>query len=250
MMGGASLGAALTLPLAELLGTWSRALAAWSLPALFGLIAWFALERGAPSRDRSFSLVRFRDLPWRSSTAWALTGFMTLNSVIFFSSLAWVAPSYQERGYPAETAGIFFGVFTAGQVIGALVLPRWSHGSRYRRFLFAATVILCAGSLALIAFTPTLAAPLVLAVLAFNLSGGFAMALGLLSEYARDAASSARLTAMAFSVTYSVAAFGPFIAGALMDAINSWTLVFSLLAVVTLAQLITVPLLKQNVSVD
>ena len=76
------------------------------------------------------------------------------------------------------------------------------------------------------------------------------MALGLLSEYAHDAAGSARLTAMAFSVTYTVAAFGPFIAGALMDALDSWTLVFALLGGVTLLQLITVPLLKQNIRVD
>ena len=250
MMGGAALGAAATLPLAELLGGWNRALAAWALPAVVGLIAWIALERDAPSHDRPPTLVRLRDLPWRSPTAWALTGFMTLNSIVFYSALAWIAPSYEERGYSAETAGLFFGIFTGGQVIGALLLPRWSHRSPYRRSLFAATLILCAGALAFIAFAPTLAPPLVLAVFAINLSGGFAMALGLLSEYAHDAAGSARLTAMAFFVTYTVAAFGPFIAGALMDAINSWSLVFTLLAVVTVAQAVTVPLLKQNVSVD
>lgn len=250
MMGGAALGAAATLPLAELLGGWNRALAVWALPAVFGLIAWVALERGTPTHDRPASLVRLRDLPWRSPTAWALTGFMTLNSIVFYSALAWIAPSYEERGYTAETAGIFFGIFTAGQVIGSLLLPRWSHRTPYRRPLFTATLILCAGALTLIAFTPTFAPPLVLAVFAFSLSGGFAMALGLLSEYAHDAAGSARLTAMAFSVTYTVAAFGPFIAGALMDTIDSWTLVFALLSGVTLLQLITVPLLKQNVSVD
>ncbi len=250
MMGGAALGAAATLPLADLLGGWNRALAVWALPAVVGLIAWVALEHGAPSHDRPPTLVRLRDLPWRSPTAWALTGFMTLNSIVFYSALAWVAPSYEERGYPAETAGLFFGIFTAGQVIGALLLPRWSHRSPYRRSLFTATLILCAGSLTLVAFAPTFAPPLVLAIFAFSLSGGFAMALGLLSEYAHDAAGSARLTAMAFSVTYTVAAFGPFIAGALMDAIDSWTLVFALLGGVTIVQLVTVPMLKQNVNVD
>lgn len=250
MMGGAALGAAATLPLAEWLGGWNRALAVWALPAVFGLIAWFTLERGAPSHDRPASLVRVHDLPWRNPTAWALTGFMTLNSIVFYSALAWIAPSYQERGYTAETAGLFFGIFTAGQVVGSLLLPRWSHRSTYRRSLFSATLVLCAGALAAIAFAPTFAPPLVLAFFAFSLSGGFAMALGLLSEYARDAAGSARLTAMAFSVTYTVAAFGPFIAGAIMDTIDSWSLVFALLGGVTLAQLMAVPLLKRNVTID
>lgn len=249
MMGGAALGAAATLPLAELLGGWNRALALWALPAVFGLIAWIALERGGPAHDRPPSLVRLRDLPWRNATAWALTGLMTLNSIVFYSALAWIAPSYQERGYSAETAGIFFGIFTAGQMVGALLLPRWSHRSAHRRTLFSATLIMCAGAITLIAFAPTFAPPIVLTIFAFSLSGGFAMALGLLSEYAHDAAGSARLTAMAFSITYSVAAFGPFIAGALMDAIDSWELVYILMAIVTLAQFLTVPLLKKNVTI-
>ncbi|MGA0210067.1 MAG: CynX/NimT family MFS transporter, partial [Candidatus Nanopelagicales bacterium] len=179
-----------------------------------------------------------------------LTAFMALNSIIFYSSLAWIAPSYQERGYSAETAGFFFGVFTGAQIIAALILPRISHRTQLRRTLFSATVIGCVLPLLLIAFAPHVAPAIVLAVLAFNLSGGFAMALGLLSEYAVDAAASARLTAMAFSVTYSVAAFGPFVAGAIMDALDSWTLVFAILAVVALVQLATVPRLKRGVSVD
>lgn len=250
MMGGAALGAAATLPLAELLGGWNRALAIWALPAVIALIAWSILERGGASHDRPPTLVRLRDLPWRNPTAWSLTAFMTLNSIVFYSSLAWIAPSYQERGYSAETAGIYFGIFTAGQMFGALILPRWSHRTSRRRLLFLATLITCATAIALIAFVPTFAPPIVLTVFSFSLSGGFAMALGLLSEYAKDASGSARLTAMAFSITYTVAAFGPFVAGSLMDSIDSWTLVFALLGVVTLAQIATVPLLKKGVTVD
>lgn len=249
MMGGAALGAAATLPLADLLGGWNRALAIWAIPAIAGLIAWSVLESGTQAHDRPPTLVRLRDLPWRSPTAWALTGFMTLNSIVFYSALAWIAPSYEERGYTAETAGIFFGIFTASQMIGALILPRWSHRTRHRRTLFSVTLVTCVVAIGSIAFVPTFAPPIVLTIFAVSLSGGFAMALGLLSEYARDASGSARLTAMAFSITYSVAAFGPLIAGILMDWINSWTLVFVLMGAVTLAQFLAIPLLKKDVTI-
>ena len=249
MMGGAALGAALTVPLAQLLGGWNWALAFWSIPAAIALIAWTGIEHGQPNHHRPENPVRIKNLPWRNPTAWSLTVFLTLNSVVFYSALAWIAPSYQERGYSPETAGIYFGIFTIGQVVGALVLPRWSHRTKYRRSLFIATLLGCAGALVLIAFVPHFAPPIVLAVLSFNLSGGFAMALGLLSEYAYDADASARLTAMGFAVTYSVAAFGPFAAGAIMDTIGSWPLVFSLLAFVVLVQAATVPLLKRNLYV-
>jgi CP family cyanate transporter-like MFS transporter len=250
LMGGAALGAAATFPIAEILGGWNLALAFWALPAVAGLIAWITLERGSPAHDRPAVSVRLRDLPWRSPVAWSLTGLMALNSIIFYSLLAWIAPSYEERGYSAETAGLFFAIFTGSQILAALTLPRISHRTAYRRTVFTVTIVVCVVTLTLIALAPNVAPPVVLVVLAFNLSGGFAMALGLLSEYAVDAAASARLTAMTFSITYIVAACGPFIAGALMDAVDSWALVFGLLAVVALAQLATVPRLTRGIRVD
>ena len=78
---------------------------------------------------------------------------------------------------------------------------------------------------------------------------GVAMGLALLSEWAVDPSASARLTAMAFSVTYMTAALGPIIAGGLLDLFDSWQLTFSLLAVVALLQLATVPALRRGVRI-
>ena len=246
MMGGAALGAALTLPLSDLTGGWNRALAFWALPAVAALAAWLWLERDQPARVATVPIVRLRDLPWRDSTAWALTAFMSVNSIVFYSMLAWTAPSYAERGYTPETAGLFFGIFTGSGIIAALTLPAWSHRIQRRRTLFTATVVGCSASLVAIALVPTFAPPLILVALSFTLSGGFAMSLGLLSEYAADAAGSARLTAMAFTITYTSAAFSPFVMGAIMDAVDSWTLVFSLLAGITLLQLPAVFFLRRG----
>lgn len=250
MMGGAALGAAATLPLAELLGGWNRALALWAIPAVIALIAWAALERGDTGADRSPTIPRLSDLPWRSPVAWSLTAFMALNSIVFYSSLAWIAPSYAERGYSPQVAGYFFGAFTAAQIAGALVLPTLSHRLAYRRTLFTGSVALCVVAILLIGHAPGFAPPVVLAAFGFTLSGSFAMALGLLSEYALDASGAARLTAMAFFVTYTVAAFGPFAAGALMDTANSWPLVFTLLAVVALLQGVAAMRLRRDITVE
>jgi len=250
MMGGAALGAAATLPLADALGGWNRALAAWALPAVIALIAWAALERNNPRADRGVTTPTLRDLPWRNPVAWALTVYMTLNSIVFYSALAWIAPSYAERGYTPEVAGLFFGAFTFAQIIGALTLPWLSHRLRYRRTLFATSVGLTTTAIIGIGTAPGFLPPVVLAIFGFSLSGSFAMALGLLSEYSLDAPAAARLTAMAFFVTYTVAAFGPFIAGAVMDSADSWTLVFGLLAGVAALQGIATLFLRRDVTVD
>jgi CP family cyanate transporter-like MFS transporter len=76
------------------------------------------------------------------------------------------------------------------------------------------------------------------------------MTLGLLSEYSKNAESAARLTAMAFFITYTIAAAGPLIAGALLDFFDSWSLVFSVLGTAALLQLLTVVPLRRGVHVD
>jgi cyanate permease len=43
---------------------------------------------------------------------------------------------------------------------------------------------------------------------------------------------------------------GPLIAGALLDRFDSWPLIFSLLAVVSIAQFATIPALRRGVRID
>lgn len=246
LMGGAALGAVATVPLTELLGGWNRALAFWVLPACIALVAWLWLERRPTTSERPRITVRIRDLPWRNHIAWALTAMTTLNSIVFYSAIAWIAPSFQEQGFSAQTAGLFLGIFTGLHIAGALVFPAWSHRTSARRTLFVATIVSSSALILVVGFRPLVAPALILALLGFTLSGAFVMSLGLLSEYAADEAAAVRLTAMVFSVTFIVSSFGPFLAGVIMDAVGSWTLVYALLAMIVLVQLIAVPPLRKN----
>ena len=51
---------------------------------------------------------------------------------------------------------------------------------------------------------------------------------------------------MAFSVTYLTASLGPLVAGALLDAYDSWAAVFALLALACVVQLATIPALRRG----
>jgi CP family cyanate transporter-like MFS transporter len=247
MMIGAALGGALTVPIAQALDSWTAALAVWAVPAVIALVVWTLVERG---NDREPPVrVRLADLPWRHRTAWALTAYLALNSIVFYTSLAWIAPAYVDRGWSQEDAGLLLGLFTASQVIAAFTMPPLAERVTRRRALYAAAIVLVSASLLVMAAAPTLAPVVVVFVFGFMLGGGFAMALALLSEFAADAAGSARLTAMAFFTTYLAAAGGPFLAGWLLDRFSSWSLVFALLACVAAAQLLTVPALRRGVVV-
>jgi CP family cyanate transporter-like MFS transporter len=238
------------VPIAQWLGSWSLALAFWAIPALIALAAWTYTERNSPAHDRPSAIVRIRELPWRNKIAWALALSMALNSIIFYSSLAWIAPSYQARGWTQENAGWLFGLFTSAQVVAGFVLVALAVRIRHRRTLFTVAIVATSIALISIAWLPDFLPWLALLILGFFLSGTFAMALGLISEYSKDSASAARLSAMTFFITYTVAAAGPLIAGVLLDYFDSWSMVFTILAGISVLQLLTVLPLRRNVHVD
>ena len=249
MFAGATLGAALTVPLAQLTGSWQAALALWAVPATIAFLAWAIVERPwRRGRDAGMSRVRLSSLPWRSPIAWALTAYMAINSVVFYGAVAWIAPSLDERGWNAEESGWLFGLFAFSQIVGGFALPWLTQNMPGRRLVWVLTVVVTTACLVIFAVDPTLATPLTLFLFGASNAGGFAMSLGMLSEFAPNGAASARLTAMAFTVTYLVAALGPTLAGAILQVFNSWVTVFLVLAVIALAQLATiVPLRKGTV---
>jgi CP family cyanate transporter-like MFS transporter len=252
MMTGAALGGALTVPMAIWLGSWPQALAVWSIPAMLGLVAWTVAEArrpDPPDRAAPGGPVHISGLPWRDRTAWSLTAYLALNSIVFYTLLAWLATSYVGRGWSPADAGLLLGLFTASQVIAALVMPAIAERTAARRVLYACFVAGVAGCLAVIGLAPHVLPVVVVSVLGATLGAGFAMGLALLSEYAATPADSARLTAMAFSVTYLVAALGPVIAGIVLDRYHSWPLVFALVGAASLLQFATIPALRRGVHI-
>ncbi|MCX6433590.1 MAG: MFS transporter [Actinobacteria bacterium] len=179
-----------------------------------------------------------------------MTAYLVCNSIIFYTTLAWLAPSFSDRGSVQSEAGVLLGVFTASQVIGALVMPAVAERAPARRTVYAVTLGVCLLSLLAIGWAPGVLPGVVVAVFGITLGAGFAMGLALLSEWAVDPSASARLTAMAFSVTYLTASFGPLVAGGLMDLFGSWPLTFTLLAIVGAAQFATIPALRRGVRIQ
>ena len=251
MMSGAALGGALTVPLAEATGSWTVALAIWAIPAAIALVVWWVVEgdREAHTRDPA-ATVRIRELPWRDRRAWSLTLYLTMNSIVFYTALAWLAPSYVDRGWSQADAGFLFGVFTASQIVAALVMPWLAERTPGRRLLYAACLATVLVAILAVGWVPSTLTVLVVAVFGAALGAGFAMGLALLSEYASDGNASTRLTAMAFSVTYLAASLGPLAAGALLDAFDSWGAVYAMLALACVVQFATIPALRRGVRIS
>ncbi len=242
MMIGAALAAMFTVPFEQRFGSWQVALAMWAIPAAGAWLVWSVVERRerlAPPIARRASGIR--DLPWRSSTAWAITGFLAINSITFYTTVAWLAPSLEARGMSQADAGAAFGLSSAVGFIAALLLPPLLQRTRFPRALLAVVVLVDLVSFAGIAFAPFMATALWMVLFGLTNSGWFAMGQALIGMLSTDAVHAARLTAMVYAGMYLLAAIGPISAGILLDLTGSWTALFALISASTVLALIAVP---------
>lgn len=253
MMGGAGVASAVAVPMSHALGGWAASLLAWSPLALLALLAWLpAMRRARAARAAAASEEAPEDvshaLPWRSATAWLVAGYLSFQSWQFYSSLAWLAPTYESHGWSAQEAGLLMSVFTATQLVSGLVAPTLlDRFTDARGLLVAATSLGAVGELG-IWLAPEGAPWLWAAVVGAGQGACFALGLGLLVRYARTPRDSARLTAMAFLVSYTVASAGPATMGAVRDGTGSYAALWAVLALVGVPQLLAASRLRPGLT--
>ena len=246
MMVGATAASALSVPLAEALGSWQRSLAVWSGLAVVGLVGWLPVLRRVNDRDEPVEAAPRTALPWRSRTARLMATFMALQSLGFYTQLAWIPPSYEAHGWSARDAGLLLAAWSIVQLACGVGGPALADRVHDRRPLVAAAVLLTVLGTLGIAVAPTAAPWLWVVLMGLGQGAGFSLGLVKLVDYAPTPAASARLSAMVFLFSYSIASTGPFLFGAVRDATDSFTVPFSALVVVAVVQLALTPRLRPD----
>ena len=240
MMSGAALASALSVPLASALGSWATSLATWGGVAVVGLVLWLPLDR-ALARARSAADVSDDEthrLPWRSATALVVAGYLAAQSWQFYSSLAWLSPTYVDHGWTPTRAGLLLSLFTGAQLVSGLVAPALAdHVPDIRVLLLASCASGLAGELG-VWLAPDAAPWVWAALLGIGQGAAFALGLVLLVRYAVSPRASARFTAMAFLVSYGLASLGPTVMGAVRDLSGGFSGVWLGLAIIMVPQVL------------
>jgi MFS transporter, CP family, cyanate transporter len=227
---GATLGAALAVPLEQALDGWEGSLAAWSLPALVAALAW--LPRGAATRVSGPAAGPLR----RERLAWAVASYFAVQTMAFYIGLSWL-PSIlaDDDGYSEQAAGFLQALSLAMQLPSAFLIPVLASRMRSQAPLLAAIVIVSALPV-LGLLVASGAAALWMVLLGIGQGGALGLALILPVLRGGSPAGVSSLTAMTLSVGYLVAALGPWLGGVLHDATDAWEATLVLLLGVTLLQ--------------
>lgn len=234
--GAAGLGSGFAVPLAVVTGNWRFALAVWAAVSAVAVLLWAWRARILP--EPSVAVPEPGAVPeasmWRSPIAWQVTTFMGLQSLTFYLLVTWLPSIESALGVDRVTAGWHLSLY---QVIGVgSGLAATAAMGRRRNH----SVLLASASSALaVAMVGMLLVPgavVVWVVLAGVSSGAtFVFALSLFGLRTRTVAQTARLSGMAQTVGYLLAATGPVAAGTLVDLTGSWVPALGLVAGCALA---------------
>ncbi|GGZ99689.1 MFS transporter [Streptomyces spiroverticillatus] len=235
MIAGATVVAAASVPLEKAFGgSWEASLAFWSLLAAVAAVAW--LPQVLIARGRTGHEVRVAPQAgaapksvWRSALAWQVTLFMGLQSLWSYVLIAWMPTIFTDHGMSRSTAGVVFAFNNLIQVAGAFGVPLLAGRMRSQRPLVVLVSSLVAGGYVGLMVAPVSGAWLWSAILGVGQGGAVGLALTMIVLRAGDAATAARLSGMAQTIGYLMAAVGPLAAGAVYQVTGSWTVPIALM---------------------
>jgi CP family cyanate transporter-like MFS transporter len=228
----AALASGVSQPLSHLPGGWRLSLAIWAVPAAIAAVVWMSRRSRAAAEPEP-------DLEdptpvWRSVGAWRLTAVMGLQSTTFYIMVAWLPSIATSHGASDALGGWYLFAYQAIGILAGLGLPtvlRRAGTPRAGILVSVPLVVACLGIITLPAALPAW-------VLLAGISSGAALvyALTRISLAARTSAHATRLSGMAQSVGYLLAASGPVVVGWLRDSTDSWTPALAFVAALATVQ--------------
>ncbi|WP_305093114.1 MFS transporter [Prescottella sp. R16] len=225
MGAGSAVIAALMVPVFRAAGeSWPPAIGLAVIPAVLALAGTVPQLRHA-SRPDAHAETSGHDRPrvLRTWTAWSLTVFFGIQTLLFYATLAWLPSILVAAGVADGAAGNMQALFIVGVAAGGLVAPILAAASVDQRPHILAIVAVCATGFAGLLIAPGTAPVVWAVILGVGLGAGQAVAGVLYARRGRTPDHVAALSTVAQTGGYLIAATGPILASLLHDVTGSWT---------------------------
>ncbi|MBL7707105.1 MAG: MFS transporter [Taibaiella sp.] len=167
---------------------------------------------------------------FRSRQAWQISIFMGLQSVIYYSIVSWLPAVLVHYGMPESETGWVLFTFQIASLPLTFIGPVIANRMKDQRGLIIFITIVMMSSVLLFAFAGLHYAYVAAILLGISNGMSFSLSLFFFSIRTRSSANAIKLSGMAQSIGYFIAAFGPAVFGALHDADASWKSSFYFLA--------------------
>jgi CP family cyanate transporter-like MFS transporter len=233
--GFAALGSGLAIVFTDWTGDWRRTLLLWAIPPAAIAVVWFL--RRDPHQEAFIGPELQRTSQLRRPVAWAVTGYMGLQSLTFYLIINWMPSIELSRGIGTEDAAFHLLLYQLPGAPFGLLISWWLHRTgRYVLIAVVTSVPMLIGTLGLL-FTDG-SAMWWLLIAAPGSAGSLSVAFLLIAYHSVDARAAAGLSAMVNCGGYLLAAGGPVIAGLTHEWTSSWTPALVLLVIAAALQLV------------
>ena len=161
----------------------------------------------------------------KSPLAWHVTVYMGLQSMVFYCMVAWLPTILVNYGMNLGTAGWMLSIYQLAGIpmtfVGSVLAGR--NKANQRPLVIVASLCVLVGLLGLLSGRTGLSLLWVI-ILGIGCVLTFCLSMIFFSFRTKNANEAARLSGMAQSIGYLLAAFGPTLLGFLHDMTNNWVL--------------------------
>lgn len=220
--------------------TWQRMMQLISITPVIAIIFALLLQRERPDQRRSKTDAQKKLTTevsaWKRPLAWALGGFMGIQSLLFYSILTWLPPILMASGIKQNTAGYLLGLLQLVALPIAFVVPRIiSSLTKQAPMIWTITGLFIVGLASLFVIHISFWFAILACVsLGFSTNMAFSVAMTLFSLKTRTPGETASVSGMGQSFGYILAATGPMICGWLHGLTANWVIVLLFLLAATL----------------
>lgn len=229
----AGIASGITPPLTRAVGdSWRVGLGVWAVPAVLAALAMTVLTVGRARglRREARETAAAPAVPPMAPAVgvgarmrWAITGFMGIQSLLAYATVAWLPTIYRDRGVSADKAGLIFAVLSVSSIVTALGVPVLAARLRSQRLLAVSVVVLAAVGILGVLTTGTAGAWPCAVLVGLGQGGALSLALVLMNLRTASAAEATTLSAFAQTAGYLLAATGPIAMGALHSLTDGWS---------------------------
>ncbi|WP_019631462.1 CynX/NimT family MFS transporter [Actinomadura atramentaria] len=225
MGAGSALVAAAVVPVARATGgSWHAAVALAIVPAALAAAGMAPQLRHAHVPPPRAARTADRPHVARTWLAWSLLCFFGVQTLLFYTTLAWLPTILVDAGVGSGTAGSMQALFIVGVAVGGFAAPVLAAARADQRPVLVASLAVCAAGYAGLLAAPAAAPALWALVLGAGLGAGQSLPGVLYARRAADHDHVAALSTMAQTGGYLLAAAGPAAVAGLHAATGSWTL--------------------------
>lgn len=226
-----AIASGISVPIASIPGVgWQGALGAFGILSAIAIFFWIPQIRGRQKLEKNNQMsTEAPNQLMRSPLAWKITLFMGLQSLIYYSVIAWFPDILREQGLSTASAGWMISLMQFALLPLTFIVPIIADKMKNQRWLVAAIVVLFITGISGVLIGNVTLIPLWMILIGMASGSSFSLSMMFFSLRTDSAQSSAKLSGMAQSFGYLMAAGGPLLFGFLRDVTNSWTMPLVLL---------------------